>query len=608
MSARTATTGSQDALLTLVQQQQARITRFALIQLSALALIVFALANAFEKINVSRLDAAIADITVLSSITEKSLASLSADPAAEFFLLGQLVQSGDSRAPYGDAECKRARELLASQAPTDRRSGTLEREPIPACVPLTDGEKDTLGGLQQQLADSVRDSYRDAFTVELNLGLAKTELDLRHWLAILPFALILSQLYLSILRRQHRLLIHLAGTRPFDDEAAQGSPPVRRLMFTAEGRGSAFLRYPARLSETFYVVATIGLLTYLYVVAGGVTDSVDGLVITLSVAITLACAFYALAYYQHVSTLLNRHLQRSVNLPAPPDLSVQLWQGARRITRSIFHKFPRRLVCVGNVLIACSLMLPMSTVGCEYTATGAEFLANAATTGDMIKHDDALQKKALWLPAFRMLLLHAVQDEERTSQDEEVERAGFMAAIAEQFGGRVVYGVLLLLAGASMLWLLAELLRSWFEWDLLQRLTAFTGLRAVAGTMLCAARGAATYIAVDVSFFMCGPVAKAIVMLGLWGIPLLLSLPLAHGSFGGRRRHNRLRRWARVLTAPIAPLSLLVIAQFCYDAAVAEPDPFFRNPEPLLGLLALALGSIFLAAGLRGLAYPVPAR
>ncbi len=72
------------------QQLSIKTSRFALLQVSLLAFIVFAFANAFRQIQIKSAPEKIEDVRTLASITRVSDWDLGVHPLQEFFLLRQL--------------------------------------------------------------------------------------------------------------------------------------------------------------------------------------------------------------------------------------------------------------------------------------------------------------------------------------------------------------------------------------------------------------------------------------------------------------------------------------------------------------------------------------
>jgi hypothetical protein len=372
------------------------ISRVSLLRLLVLAVLVFTFANAFKQIDPQALH----ELEVLEPITKVEAGSFNLDRFQDFFVLNRLFSeqsastsesaSPEQRSfpPLTQAAWDQARPILIRYS-NDNKS-LIEQESSRITQAIQDNKQeelpreiiDSAKGAQQQLAQQIRKNYKDAFSAELGMVGTKTTIDLRNWLAFLPFIFLFSEAYLLIQRKKLKLLNSVLAKRVEQAEAAAPNsvPTAYRLLLDPE-RTSDYARHPNQLVEILYLMCSIGLLVYFVVAArsflAGVSFGQNLLTITIPVSFTLIiAALYTWFYYRAVSIRLEEQLRRQEAIVTNPSRFV-LWAGKiKDFFRRPFRQVPRFWLTTGAGLVLITLAMSVSMDSCGGPKRGYELLTN----------------------------------------------------------------------------------------------------------------------------------------------------------------------------------------------------------------------------------------
>ena len=556
---------------------QTNISRVSLVQVSLLAFVVFAFANAFKQIDPQLIAQKSDEIRKLSAVSRTPVESYNLGRFDEFFILGGLVGDPPSRdievGELDDSSWDKARDVLINYpegkaaidkfenpkkeafgeaAATDERSNTNIVEELDSESSLKLPPEIILSAknLQHTLSLEVHKSYNDAFTKELSIVGSKIYLDLRNWAVFLPFLFLLSQVYLLIQKKKLRLINAIAAERVegVGNPAANTVPTAYRLFLDGVSARTAYARHPAQFISalTGLGVATLGI--YLVVASrpffAGV-DLVEGLfVITVPTVITLVIAVsYCLSYYWAVSSQLEEQILQSENISLRPSALRAFRDKVRSKLRKLQEwRKPRAWITTGGALVLISLVLTVSVDSCGSPKRGYEFVKRPAVIESGLQKDGTYQfadeDTTAWWPT-ALISLMRINDTPKMNR-----KMGLLIAAHEHLAW-ILYVTAIGLSLVSMVLVGLSIF-----------VPSVLGNKVVPIVFSVGCGLVSLFFIADICFYYISPLLKSVLLLAYWIVPMLLFLLLGFSTKPGRSA-----RWFRcrsVIGSMLAPLTTLL--------------------------------------------------
>lgn len=319
-----------------------RISRFSVVSVLVLALLAAAVSRIDRRINDREVREIADEIAVLQKISQKVPNS--------FNILKALPKGPDSALPQGTAGINR--EAAA------KRQEELEAR---------------LDGLVNQW-----------FTLEASILGTHIDVDVRFWLALLPFSYSLGWCYLFLLRRKRAVVLE-TGARQVA-EHPESATPIDRLRFSRE-LSTPYERLPGQLESGLYAFALGGLTIYLIFMAWRfrvVFDGMEDWLLPASEALLLSIAFVAI-YGLRAAAALERQAQGLLGIalkPGPGKWLAGRCLRAQQITAEWMARRPRPSLAAASALVLLSLVLA-TALSCGgdlleiETATGGEWIRDS---------------------------------------------------------------------------------------------------------------------------------------------------------------------------------------------------------------------------------------
>jgi hypothetical protein len=199
-------------------------------------------------------------------------------------------------------------------------------------------------------------------------------LDLRIWAFLLPLAVILSEIYLWVLRYKRGILYDLGRFLAQSEPAS--TTAVDSLRFVDQNHtGAAFTRHPGEFELACTFLGGFALLLYVANTGLPFWNGWDAFSRYALVNFYGVFIVYAIAYVAHVKRQLDRQIATVKGLRPPRSRILEQWQraaawigsGARRLR-------PRLKLSTGSVMVLGTLwLLVAAPMGCE-PETGLGYL------------------------------------------------------------------------------------------------------------------------------------------------------------------------------------------------------------------------------------------
>jgi hypothetical protein len=349
------------------------IVRVELLRLAVLFLLPITLVGAFDRLNSKNPEAIRKAISDNDSTT--GTVHMSGDPLHNPFWKGEISFDSPKTIPEYSPDVRRAR---------DESRGKYEQ----------------LKGI-----------YQDAFAQKLSIFGAETNVDLRIWIYILPIGLILTQIYLFLLRRKRELLTFAARRKD------PGASILNRLIFNGEGtKASRFSSYPTRSLEHISATMTIGLLIYLGVASYpfwqdwiSADDLANSFISPLIVLVS--CAIYAAVYSEHVSRRLTEEVRAATGAIPPESVIGAIYNRLRAWAAKLTQLLrPRISLGIGSLLLLASLFLATGMDSCGEPEAGYKLALGRATWFSSVLSKDwaAVYAQRVGVEMYRLALFFAL--------------------------------------------------------------------------------------------------------------------------------------------------------------------------------------------------------
>lgn len=577
-------------------QLSTSISRFGLLRLTVLAVLVFTFAKAFKQIDQMKT----AQSEALVPITGVTNQNLEIDRFRDFFLLDHLLSdravsviSSEPRA-LDPAAWNNAREVLVQYKDTKEAvekfqgqiaivPSTLSKPEGPGAdnqgptdrveIKLPDEIVRAAQALQQQLARETKRNYSDAFGLELGVVGTKVGVDLRNWLVFFPFLFLFSEIYLLIQRKKRKLLgaVLLKRVEEIEDATPKSVPTVYRLLLRpGSSAPSAYSRQPRQFVASLYSVCSLGLLAYLGISAKPFFEGVgffeNLFTITVPVLITLVLAtLYSWSYYLAVSARLEEEVKQRERIESKvPRLLL-----VRDKLKTTFRRVPRFWLTTGGGLVLLTLLMATSLDSCGRPKRGYDFTVRPVVVKESVQADGtyslgSVVNDAWWFPALWSM--------------ENVKELKLTASIVrsidiDQRLGWITYLTSLLLAAASLLLVLASLVRP-----------TVLHSRAISLLLYLTSGALSLFFLADICLYFVSPRLKLLLLGFCFGLSLVLCLLLRRSD--NRRSSERSSKWRAMfagLWMPIAICTVAVLVTFAVYYGLVMEMPSSAQPEAGLG-------------------------
>jgi hypothetical protein len=570
---------SSDKELELLRQANKNLSnsfsRFALICLAIYGFIAFTFAHAFKQIDDKSITEKLQKINEFSDTTKETAWSLKAHPLGEFFLLNYFFEPTQS-----------VRDIKNWRNITIRLFRSYP-EPIKNEQKDLSIKKDEALLLQKKNAEEIRKIYNDAFKTELGFSGVKIPFDLRNWLPILPLFLLISIVYLYILRKKIKL-INMAISHIVQNIKKSNPDSVTTLDILTFSDNpfstTEYSRHPRQLLEYLYMASIVWVTIYFLFILMPILKNISFIVNIVFFPFIFLSIYYAIAYSLYVSTRLQRQFETQLGLIYSLNFFIKFFKKYKeRYQQMAAQVKPRLLLTSGSLLTLLTLFLAMSisTDGCnKRTISGYDIVIGKNESksgfGVNIKSDgssNAQQEdigglriidesiKTPWITVFSESLFESSENYYKFVQ--------FHQTLA-----RIVYTVSLLLAVVTVLLVIISF----------KKIKIF--LNKHFNTWLFKISGATSlFFIADLDFILITPPLKIIVLIIYYLIPIILWFYL--GFSVKESKNNRWVRWHNILFfLVILPLFLLL--------------PFLFISLIILSVVTgvkLALGTISLLVG-----------
>lgn len=218
----------------------------------------------------------------------------------------------------------------------------------------------------QDNCTQLREIYRSAFRLPVTVLGTGAEFDLRSWIYSIPFLLLLSEVYLSLLRNKRRLLLCAIAPRLLQEEG--GKVPLLASVYVSNRSGfeTAFARFSTGFIRLFDVASCASLLGYLFYAAQPILDVWTYEAMWDALGLFIVAVFYLAAYREHVARSLDAQVESLLAIELPRSIMWRFWQRSCNLFRRLRgHALPRIYLSAGSVLVLLTLLLPISMVSCN---------------------------------------------------------------------------------------------------------------------------------------------------------------------------------------------------------------------------------------------------
>ena len=247
------------------EQLGTRIRRLGFVLIGLFIIVTVTITNAFEKVDVRDVH------------EELEQASQAAESAWRIYIDESVVSENSQLPPEEKAKGENTRRELWKQA--DQKKKEAKRK---------------YDGL-----------LKESFSITPSLLGSNLSLDLRVWIYAFPFIVIVSVLYISILRKKQKILSVLAAQHVKSDA---GPSTLNRLTFSRIAAWpTPFSRTPSDIEQAIYLLISVFLVTQIISATAGVEFISIGLGLMESLQymfMFLTVFFYASSYYFFTSVRL----------------------------------------------------------------------------------------------------------------------------------------------------------------------------------------------------------------------------------------------------------------------------------------------------------------
>lgn len=364
-----------------------RLSKLALVSLSAILLLVIPFSRACRQISGEDVNRRVREINRLGERSGECprlsyvFLLFPSRPVCDDRYSAVLEPSGGEATGAGDTGDEAA---TLPDAARPAGGQTQDAQPLPPeeiqrreAAAAAEAEKARGEALNRQrtLEAALDADARQLFTVKPSLLGADLEFDLRYWIFALPFVVWLSAIHLGILRKKLSLLRAVAAARLAADKDG-GVAVVDRLAFARrEGAGGApFLSHPGKLEAIVYVLSVA--LAVAYLAASGFqfwrywTPRVK-----LYLAETiLLFSYFAFAYTRAVGGAMGAHAKEVLGVEPGQDLIGRAWRLLGRLARAVSRpgrSRPHVSLVTGSLLVLSTLFLAFAS-SCEERGAGDE--------------------------------------------------------------------------------------------------------------------------------------------------------------------------------------------------------------------------------------------
>lgn len=547
-----------DLLRNECYQLSIKTSRFALLQVSLLAFVVFAFANAFKQIQIKGAPEKLGDVRTLAPITKVSDMDLGADPIQQFFLLNHLL--GRPIKPISG-------QILPGQ---EESAQQVLRKYVSKDQTVPENQKQAMIGLQKKLAQEVQTMYGEAFSPEFTLGGAKIVFDLRNWVVLLFLLFLFSEVHLFILRKkQHLIQMVAAGRiRSFRTASPDTVATMDLLTFSENPLYTTpFTRYPDQLVEWFYLFTVGGLLIFVGIAAKPFWEKLEPDFIFLGSMFFVLATSHFISYYMHVSNRLEEQI-RNLGLPSCFDT---IWsRGTKWAWRIARYRIPRSLLSTGSCLTLLTLFMAVSMDACGNQQKGYEFVR-----GYFLSDRYAESAKPVWFPVLCETVRGGYTGMDWSKPPTIV---GERLIRGHQFIGCSVYVLSLSLAAVTLFLVFVS-----FRYGRVLRGRQISWLLRLSS-------GLSLFLITDLYFVFVLPHMRVAILFIYWLFPMVLWFWF--GFSKNRQAPQRGQLLRAVLRIVIAPL---VIWTFVFYVALAALS--LGGPSLGAGLLCLLAGCSFISFG-----------
>jgi hypothetical protein len=223
---------------------------------------------------------------------------------------------------------------------------------------------------RQSLLQSLNDKCVAAYSPTLTVLGSNVQVDLRGWIFAFPFAFLLSETYLQILRRKRRVVGSASACLLSARASGQQDDLPYKMVFAGDrGTFGPYARYPSQFADTLYALCAIALVIKFAVEsrrAWGDYFDRDAPFYLLYAFLALTC--YCFAYYRFVSKRLGSHLVQHAGIAPVPDWSDKLGAAFQKLGRLL----PRRRVSLmaGTALVLSTLYSGTCMTSCGNPVPG----------------------------------------------------------------------------------------------------------------------------------------------------------------------------------------------------------------------------------------------
>lgn len=313
-----------DTLRIESQQIGSRITRLCIILIGLLAIVTFTVTNALHKVDRSGLQQdrdrteQLRDILV-NSYLRKNAELTKQQPAAE-------SEEEKREKKKLDDELEKAR----NEANEAQRKYTLFLE--------------------------------ESFSINPSLLGSGLRIDLRTWIYIIPFMLLMTFIYVQILRKKQATLAIIASSLLANKTETS---KVGRLTFSERpGIVTPFTSHPFQLEQAIYLLVILILFSLIIIALSDAEMVLLGLSAIQAVQyllMFLTVGFYGSSYYYHVASSLDKQSVAITEWSATPNVFMRASMKLRASTNWLVSRIrPKISLTTGSLLILTSLFLATS--------------------------------------------------------------------------------------------------------------------------------------------------------------------------------------------------------------------------------------------------------
>jgi hypothetical protein len=341
--------GQLKTLHKLYDDLSQQVSRFTLIRLAILIFCVFTFSSAFHRVE----SGDIAD-------TAKRIDAVGQKAYYEVQLTSVCSIQGTCVAAVPDERKLPAGCLSESQLHPPSANST----PTPTPDQIIAEEQ------RLHLLQSLNDKCVAAYSPTLTVLGSNVQVDLRGWIFAFPFAFLLSETYLQILRRKRRIVGSASACLLSAGAPNQQEDLPYKMVFAGDrGAFGPYARYPSQFADTLYALCAIALVVKFVVEsrrAWGDYFDRDAPFFVLYAFLALVC--YCFAYYRFVSKRLGSHLLQHSGIAPVLDWSDKLRAAFQKLGRLL----PRRRVSLmaGTALVLSTLYFGTCMTSCGNSVPG----------------------------------------------------------------------------------------------------------------------------------------------------------------------------------------------------------------------------------------------